>query len=566
MCIVALCKNQRKEGFMSKKELVNQHIVPRIYLKRFACSRENPGMIGVRLNNTEHYIQKIDNVGYIKNYYDVTDKEDPKHWERFFSKEIEPLYGMRLNNILSSVLLSSGNTSIITDDDIEVLSKIIISQFLRVPAFIDNQIERMPDFVEGFKWNFIIKNYEKLTKSQVDIVKKITFTNEQIKGMILSYINNPVQQNKYMEIMKKHPWVAFYNSISDYFPFITSDNPIVMTNLISKSFDRSDNGIGNENTIIYFPVSPSILIAAFPERFSETLKNHSRKKLILNQNDIGFISKINTIIMSQCYKQSFLPLSFYDEIFSPKIEYGFLPEYYYGSKTVYENILCELLNKSEYFAEGEFVLINKQSNGEPDVINRETGFPLDFKLMISQSFSELQKIIKKSDGNISLKKKPEVVLLLNACRNMNPVKLKEYSKRNDMLSKAVSHFFEKNLNISKNIVLFVPLLITTVDKTFLKDEQFELIHNELSQTLQYIYTYRNNYQSNFDTYFVYIVNIHGTTSFTFVISKFTEQGLEIIDKVNMFSLESILDLSVENIGDDEIKESYKNYKSRKIKL
>lgn len=250
---------------------------------------------------------------------------------------------------------------------------------------------------------------------------------------------------------------------------------------------------------------------------------------------------------------------------APKIEYGFLPDFFYSSKKVYENILCELLNKSSYFADGKFHLIENQSKGEPDVINDKTAYSLDFKLMISQSFAELQKIIKKTGGTVSLKKKPEIVFMLNACRNMNSTKLKDYNKRNDVLSKTVSHFFEKNLNVSKNLLLFIPLFITTVDSALSKEEQFELIHREFSETLNYIHSYRVDTQKTFETFIVYIVNIHNTAYFTFVVSKFTDNGLKTIDKVDMFSLESVLDVAVENMGDKKIKALYDNYKVRKIK-
>ena len=73
------------------KDFTNQHIVPKRYLDRFGIKDRKTTIIGTRIlekGEVKFFTTSTDNVGYIKNYYDVTDKDDPKYWEHFFAKEI----------------------------------------------------------------------------------------------------------------------------------------------------------------------------------------------------------------------------------------------------------------------------------------------------------------------------------------------------------------------------------------------------------------------------------------------------------------------------------------------
>lgn len=78
------------------KDYTDQHIVPKRYLDRFGVSDGKRTMIGTRIvkkDEVKFFMDSTTNVGYIKNYYDVTDKDDPKYWEHFFAREIDALCG-----------------------------------------------------------------------------------------------------------------------------------------------------------------------------------------------------------------------------------------------------------------------------------------------------------------------------------------------------------------------------------------------------------------------------------------------------------------------------------------
>lgn len=233
------------------------------------------------------------------------------------------------------------------------------------------------------------------------------------------------------------------------------------------------------------------------------------------------------------------------------LQYDLFPHYYISNKDTYESIMCECLNKSEKMSNlygGKFSRIVDQYNKQPDVISENSGYEIDFKMMISESLKEFQSrtapIVQEIAPGVNtfhyppqLKKK--VLLILNCCKNIDENRLQHFRKQKDMEAKAVTHFFDKVINTNKNILLFIPVFFSTVDQSFSSKKQYEIILNEISTTTSYIYDYRFKNCNGFDTFIVYAVNISTKQEFNFIIAKFTSEGLEFIDKVQFFSLESV---------------------------
>ena len=240
------------------------------------------------------------------------------------------------------------------------------------------------------------------------------------------------------------------------------------------------------------------------------------------------------------------------------IEYSFIPNYYIGSKDVYEKYICDCLNLSSKMIEfcgGTFSKIEEQSHGEPDVIVNTSNYGLDFKLMISQTLAEFRNLssaqiveiakgVKAYHPGKAIKQR--AVLLPNACRNITEAELTQYRAKKDVLSKAIVHFFDRTLCTQKNILLYLPLFITTVNKSIPYSERVSIVENEFSTTLQYIFDYRRKNCPNLDTFFVYILNDETKNKFYFNICQFTTRGLIHIDSVDMFSIPSIIKLAEEN--------------------
>ena len=100
--------------------------------------------------------------------------------------------------------------------------------------------------------------------------------------------------------------------------------------------------------------------------------------------------------------------------------------------------------------------------------------------------------------------------------------------------------------VIENILLFIPVYFTTVNKNISSEEQYENVFNEISSSTQFIYEFRNKHCTGYDTFLVYIVNIPQNKEFSFIICKYESEGLKFIDKVRMFSLKSTLSLAIDN--------------------
>ena len=154
-----------------------------------------------------------------------------------------------------------------------------------------------------------------VSNEQKKAVKRVSFTDNQVKHFILSYITNPDKMEQYCRILIDKPWVVYINRYYQALPFITSDNPVVMTNLKTRSFSRGDNGIGNASTVIFFPINPYIAIGIYPYQFRDYLKKWESKELICSDEDIQFIITMNQCELSQCHNQAFIPIDLYNEIY-----------------------------------------------------------------------------------------------------------------------------------------------------------------------------------------------------------------------------------------------------------
>ena len=296
-----------------KKPFTNQHIVPVSYLRRFATKGNSAYRIGV-ICADKHFIDSIDNVGYIKHYYDI-EGEDSKKWEHYYGKEIEPLYGKPLDGIIAGVTLSPNRQVILDENKKKLLSKLLISQWLRVPDFLDVKIRQMPSMFRQIKKEFLAQNKGKVSKEIEHKIKVFDYPSSKRKDLILSTINAEDRLSMYVDVLSSKLWIMYYNPYYTKVPFITSDNPVVAINIDSKSINRKDNGINNNKTVIFFPLSPSVAVAIYPTPIKNLAPQIDGGKRILSETNHKLILNINTRIAEQRYKEVFVPLYIYEQLF-----------------------------------------------------------------------------------------------------------------------------------------------------------------------------------------------------------------------------------------------------------
>ena len=239
------------------KDFTNQHIVPKRYLDRFGIKDRKTTIIGTRIlekGEVKFFTTSTDNVGYIKNYYDVTDKDDPKYWEHFFAKEIDTLCGCDMENIIAKVTLSQWKATVLSLSDKETLSKVIVAQLMRIPESID--------YVTGH----IYPRVSKQTKQEItsllpqflldkhgEQIRNMEFSPQYQKELVLNHTFETKNFDRYCKILQDGIWVIYVNAIYDSIPFMTSDNPVLVEGIGKTETGLFFNGLASPTTCIFYP-------------------------------------------------------------------------------------------------------------------------------------------------------------------------------------------------------------------------------------------------------------------------------------------------------------------------
>lgn len=306
---------------MPKEDHVNQHIAPKRYLSRFAEKNGEKYIVGVVLKR-EHFLtffkESIDNVGYVKRFYDVTCREDKKYWEKYFAENIDTLYGMPLETIISSINLTKPGKCCLSESQKQTLSTIICSQMLRVPKVINKHIDGAPAFVEEWKSRFIEEAKHFLPKSFVDTIKDIQLDADEIKDKYLSKITDAKTLDLYTDVLLKRIWFVFVNNTD--MPYMTCDSPVLQWNLWGNSMNDSDIGIGRQDTALAFALTPTIMILMLPrtESFLGT-EAYENIKTVLNHESMKFIHNYNAMQIENCYQHAFMTTGMFEKMQCDKI-------------------------------------------------------------------------------------------------------------------------------------------------------------------------------------------------------------------------------------------------------
>lgn len=289
------------------KDYTKQHIVPVCYLNRFATKRNRKYLIKTKYKKEEkkdYIIQSTANVGYIKDYYDVTDKSDPKYWEHYFANKLDILCDRELTNIISSICLAGKNFTL-NKEEKKTLSEIIVSQMLRVPSsFLHFQKYIYPEIIEKVKVLYFFTfpedirsklnpNWGELLSSEQS--QKNSYLNSSFSSEVFSLITEKLMERK---------WIIYINTIHKEKPFFTCDNPVVLYNKSLIKNNIFNSGIMNPQTTIFFPITPAIAVFN-----CHTYYCKSNDGSIITVNNTKFIESQNNAMFVQAYQHTFIPLN-----------------------------------------------------------------------------------------------------------------------------------------------------------------------------------------------------------------------------------------------------------------
>ena len=294
------------------KQYEKQHIVPKRYLDRFTFNKNGVPVIGVRIikdGKAKFFTRPTKDVGYQENFYDVEDKEDPKYWEHFLNREFDVLCGKPLENIICKIMLSPTGSKIISEEEKDVLGKIITAQLVRVPENINYFIKKQPEYEKAIKED-IIQSFPKAEQGKLkNRIKNITLDGDIIKQLYLNKCFDDSFFKTMLDFIKDRPWVVYINTLKNKIPFITSDNPVVVYDPCSKALGLINNGLAGQTITINFAITPSIAIQILSNIDPLTIGSIDGKKFDIN--DANFIYNMNCKVMEQAYAQTFLPETYF---------------------------------------------------------------------------------------------------------------------------------------------------------------------------------------------------------------------------------------------------------------
>lgn len=300
------------------KDYTNQHIVPKRYLDRFGKKDGKRTITGTRIvskGSVRFFEDSTANVGYIKNYYDVTDKNDPKYWEHYFAREIDTLCGQAMENIIAKVTLTQKNATVLSDQDKAMLSKVIVAQLMRIPESIDYvknvlyprvSAQVKDDLISALPPAFVEKHMEQIISTEL--------SEQDQKELLFNHSFEPVNFDRYCDVLQNGIWVVYVNMHRDTIPFLTSDNPVLIEGVGSKDTGMFRNGLANPATCIFYPLSPGIAVAIYSRQgiLGLVADEYDGRKILLNEEK--YIMSRNVNIMAQAHRHSFIPQPLYDAV------------------------------------------------------------------------------------------------------------------------------------------------------------------------------------------------------------------------------------------------------------
>lgn len=297
----------------------NQHIVPQSYLNRFAERKGKKYVIGTRFvdvgtNEVKFFTRAVADVAYREYYYDTSVQSDPKYWEHYFCNEIDSLYGKPLESILSDITAYTDEESVLKQEDIHTLAKIIFTQIVRVPDYLEHFIQYLNKVAAAYKAD-ILPKLPNLSKAAKGIIEKFFSTDDELKNFVLERSLNAEKMELFCAILEDKVWVVYYNSVCNLMPFATSDNPVLMMDKDGNIVRLTDLGLLSGELSIMFPLSPSVLIGIYsPCMYDGKISGLDNRKLVLTEKDIKFIMKQNLAQIENCYIHSFLPEPLYSMV------------------------------------------------------------------------------------------------------------------------------------------------------------------------------------------------------------------------------------------------------------
>lgn len=284
---------------MHKSEPVQQHFVPRTYLRFFASKYEQ--VYAFDKGNKKSFTPNITGIAQGRYFNRIGESDDRNKWERFFCEEVEAELGKQFSLFTSVSYLTIGQKAI----DIEwkkILSKHLCFQLMRTSKAREYQKEisnrTVKEFVNGVRDEFHVE----LTVQEVAWIDRLVEKRDMVKDAIYGKMTTEKSMKKYSDILiDNKSWYIIHIQNTSKCTFITSDHPVVQYNFRLRSTRLGANGLARSDTILYYPISPKCCLALYPNEmyFSAIMENSDKSSYA----DDVFVKNVNRLQYDNCHRQ-----------------------------------------------------------------------------------------------------------------------------------------------------------------------------------------------------------------------------------------------------------------------
>lgn len=296
------------------------HYVPQVYLRYFAKERKKKEFILYVYDKRQDktFPRNIKDIGYEKNYNRVHNgkylpplpDDNELHYENKFRELIENDWNSIVHKFTATCTLSQ-QKKILSDDMKFMLAKLIVIQVLRTPYAREltrkvglksskELFDELTPIIKSVPRDDIIKSFSKMKR-------EFTFNEEQTKAFHLFATTNNDRIEEFANMLVQNRiWVVYRSPNKEFFPFVTSDNPVMLYNPISRRYGIGNNGIENNFTIIGFPVTPEYYIISFHKKspLGDFSIENGDRCVTVESKTVAVLDRHQT---NQCFRQVYLP-------------------------------------------------------------------------------------------------------------------------------------------------------------------------------------------------------------------------------------------------------------------
>lgn len=279
-----------------------QHYVPQTYLHNFGIGKKNSSLYVLSLSPQKIYPSQIGDTACQKDFYTLSGCDDKYIWETTYAQQVEPNLGILLKKVrrICESILTLNRAIVISQEEKIELSFHLAIQLLRGKNARNYEKilydKTLPKVLNEVKNHFPDVSDDLIQSS----ISRFTQDDTYFKNILMGASLNKRSIQKFVKILSNYTFI-FYRTQGTY-PFITTDNPVMFLNSITKDSTPFTNGLLSNSTIVYFPISPKLLLCAYhPDLSFELFNRFDCSLLILNdEKDKRFIDSHNKYQLKQC--------------------------------------------------------------------------------------------------------------------------------------------------------------------------------------------------------------------------------------------------------------------------